>query len=59
MKKSEYGVNTNLVRGGIKRSQFKETSEAIFFNSGFVLQSKQKPFLQEKKQDFSITLIPP
>ena len=32
--KSEYGVNTNLVRGGIKRSQFKETSEAIFFNSG-------------------------
>ena len=42
MKKSEYGVNTNLVRGGIKRSQFKETSEAIFFNSGFVYDTAEQ-----------------
>ena len=42
MKKSKYGINTSLVRGGIKRSQFKETSEAIFFNSGFVYDTAEQ-----------------
>ncbi|MEH6476735.1 MAG: O-succinylhomoserine sulfhydrylase [Sneathiella sp.] len=33
---------TNLVRGGIERTQFKETSEAIFMNSGFVYDSAEE-----------------
>ena len=33
---------TNLVRGGLKRSQFKETSEALFLNSGFVYDSAEQ-----------------
>ena len=34
--------NTNLVRGGINRSQFNETSEALFLTSGFVYKSAQQ-----------------
>ena len=33
---------TNLVRGGLQRSQFKETSEALFLNSGFVYDSAEQ-----------------
>ncbi len=33
---------TNLVRGGTERTQFKETSEAIFMNSGFVYDSAEE-----------------
>ncbi|WP_373086085.1 O-succinylhomoserine sulfhydrylase [Sneathiella sp.] len=33
---------TKLVRGGTKRSQFNETSEAIFMNSGFVYDSAEQ-----------------
>lgn len=33
---------TNLVRGGLKRSQFNETSEALFLNSGFVYESAEQ-----------------
>lgn len=33
---------TKLVRGGLSRSQFKETSEAIFMNSGFVYDSAEE-----------------
>ena len=32
---------TNLVRGGLQRSQFKETSEVLFLNSGFVYDSAE------------------
>ena len=32
---------TNLVRGGLQRSQFKETSEALFLNSGFIYDSAE------------------
>ena len=32
---------TNLVRGGLQRSRFKETSEALFLNSGFVYDSAE------------------
>jgi O-succinylhomoserine sulfhydrylase len=39
---SEYRTATKLVRGGTKRSQFKETSEAIFMNSGFVYDSAEQ-----------------
>ena len=33
---------TNLIRGGLQRSQFKETSEALFLNSGFVYDSAEQ-----------------
>ncbi len=39
---SEYRTATKLVRGGTKRSQFNETSEAIFMNSGFVYDSAEQ-----------------
>ncbi len=35
MKKTKLGTNTNLIRGGLNRSQFNETSEALFLTSGF------------------------
>jgi O-succinylhomoserine sulfhydrylase len=37
-----YGITTNLVRGGTERSRFNETSEAIFMNSGFVYDSAEQ-----------------
>ncbi|MDF2366274.1 O-succinylhomoserine sulfhydrylase [Sneathiella sp.] len=37
-----YRTATKLVRGGTKRSQFNETSEAIFINSGFVYDSAEQ-----------------
>ncbi len=37
-----YGITTNLVRGGTVRSRFNETSEAIFMNSGFVYDSAEQ-----------------
>ena len=33
---------TKLVRGGLQRSQFNETSEALFLNSGFVYESAEQ-----------------
>ena len=38
----KYDSNTNLVRGGLNRSQFNETSEALFLTSGFVYKSAQQ-----------------
>ncbi len=37
-----YRTATKLERGGTKRSQFNETSEAIFINSGFVYDSAEQ-----------------
>jgi len=34
--RSDWRPATRLVRGGLNRSQFRETSEALFLNSGFV-----------------------
>jgi O-succinylhomoserine sulfhydrylase len=34
-KPSDWRLATRLVRGGTKRSEFGETSEAIFMTSGF------------------------
>ncbi len=34
--KDNWGEATKLVRGGLERSEFGETSEALFLNSGFV-----------------------
>lgn len=38
----QYRTATKMVRGGTKRSQFNETSEAIFLNSGFVYDSAEQ-----------------
>lgn len=40
--KNGHETPTKLVRGGLLRSQFKETSEAIFMNSGFVYDSAEQ-----------------
>ena len=44
---------TNLVRGGISRSSFSETSESIFLTSGFVYSTaeKRKKVSKKKKRD--------
>ena len=33
---------TEAVRGGLQRSRFNETSEAIFMNSGYVYESAEE-----------------
>ncbi|CAN0541126.1 unnamed protein product, partial [Laminaria digitata] len=38
-KTSDYRPQTQLVRAGLNRSQFRETSEALYLNSGFVFES--------------------
>jgi O-succinylhomoserine sulfhydrylase len=40
-KEQSWKLSTKLVRGGTKRSQWKETSEAIFMNSGFCYDSAE------------------
>ncbi|MDB4023172.1 O-succinylhomoserine sulfhydrylase [Pelagibacteraceae bacterium] len=50
--RKKFKLDTNLVRGGLTRSNFKETSEAIFLNSGFVYDSAEQAeaiFLGKKK----------
>nr|WP_199899278.1 aminotransferase class I/II-fold pyridoxal phosphate-dependent enzyme [Sneathiella glossodoripedis] len=37
-----HGTATKLVRGGLNRSRFKETSEAIYMNSGFVYDTAEE-----------------
>lgn len=41
-KSKSWRQNTKLVRGGTNRSNFNETSEAIFLNSGFVYDSAEQ-----------------
>ena len=41
MKKRPYDTETTLIRGGTLRSEFGETSEAIFLNSGFCYDSAE------------------
>ena len=38
----EYRRDTRLVRAGLERSQFQETSEAKFLNSGYVYDSAEE-----------------
>ena len=38
----EYRRDTKLVRAGLERSQFQETSEAMFLNSGYVYDSAEE-----------------
>ena len=39
---TENHINTILVRGGLKRSNFDETSEALFLTSGYIYQSAEQ-----------------
>jgi len=44
---------TNLIRGGLQRSNFSETSESLFLTSGFVYESAEeaeKSFKEEKER---------
>ncbi len=38
----EYRRDTRLVRAGLERSQFQETSEAMFLNSGYFYDSAEE-----------------
>ncbi len=38
----EFRRDTRLVRAGLERSQFQETSEALFLNSGYVYGSAEE-----------------
>jgi O-succinylhomoserine sulfhydrylase len=42
MQKKNYKKQTQLIRGGITRSQHGETSEALFFNSGYVYKNAEE-----------------
>lgn len=42
MKKTKYEIATQLVRGGLVRSQHQETSEALYMTSGFVYESAEQ-----------------
>ena len=42
MLKKNYKKQTQLIRGGITRSQHGETSEALFFNSGYVYKNAEE-----------------
>ena len=44
-------MRTRLVRGGTRRSQFGETSEALFLNSGFVYDSPETAAARFKGED--------
>lgn len=41
-KKNKFSINTQLVRTGINRSKFNETSEALFLTSGFTYNSAEE-----------------
>ncbi len=41
-KKKKTLISTNLVRGGVNRSHFNETSEALFLTSGFIYDSAEQ-----------------
>ena len=46
-------LSTKLIKGGINRSKFMETSDALFLTSGFIYESAQeaeKSFKEEKKR---------
>ena len=42
MKKKEPEIATKLVRGGLVRSAYQETSEALYMTSGFVYESAEQ-----------------
>jgi len=50
-KDKEWRLATKLVRGGLRRSQHKETSEALYLNSGYVYDSAR-----EAEQSFDGTI---
>ena len=51
-KKKSY--KTDLIRGGLNRSNFNETSESLFLTSGFVYDNAEEAELcfNEKKRQF-------
>ena len=50
-------LSTNLIKAGINRSKFMETSDPLFLTSGFIYKSAEeaeKSFREEKKSDQQI-----
>ena len=49
-------LSTKLIKGGINRSKFMETSEALFLTSGFIYESAEEAekSLKKKKKDLCI-----
>ncbi len=45
-----FGDNTILVRGGLERSNFDETSEALFLTSGYIYQNAEQAELSFKNE---------
>ena len=46
-------LSTKLIKGGINRSKFMETSDALFLTSGFIYESAEeaeKSFKEEKER---------
>ena len=54
--KKKIHYKTGLIRGGINRTNFNETSEALFLNSGFVYKTAEEAekAFKEKKRDSCI-----
>lgn len=48
---AKYGAQTNLIHGGTQRSQFGETSEAIFMNSGYTYDTAESAELRFKGEE--------
>ena len=42
MSQSEFGEKTNLIRGGLSRSENQETSEALYLTSGYVYETAEE-----------------
>ena len=50
-------LSTNLIKAGINRSKFMETSDPLFLTSGFIYESAEeaeKSFKEEEKKDLCI-----
>ena len=53
VKMNKKKLSTNLIKGGINRSKFMETSDPLFLTSGFIYESAEeaeKSFKEEKKR---------
>ena len=55
-------LSTKLIKGGINRSKFLETSDALFLTSGFIYESAEeaeKSFKEKKKKIYVFKIWKP
>ena len=55
-RRKQWGLATKLVQEGTLRSQFGETSEAVFLNSGYVYENAQEAEARFKGEAVVITV---